>query len=52
MKMEIEITGLNHHMESLLIDKILTCIIDEFGVDKESVRIDGNEVRPDDDNDE
>lgn len=51
MKMEIEVNGLiNHHMESFLIDRIITCLI-EFGVAKKDIRIDGNEVRPDDDND-
>ena len=48
MKLEIEVKGLNPNMKSLLIDKILTCIIDDFGVVREDVRMDGNEVRPDD----
>ena len=51
MKLEIEVKGLNPNMESLLIEDILMCIIDGFGVDRENVRIDGNEVRPDDDDD-
>lgn len=53
MKMEIEVNGLiNHHMESFLIDKIITCII-EFGVDRKDIRIiDGNAVRPDEDDDD
>lgn len=49
MKIEIQVKGLSHHMESYLIDKIITCIVDDFGVDREDVLIDGNEVRPDDD---
>ena len=48
MQMKIEVKGLNPNMESLLIDKIITCIIDDFGVPREDVLIDGNEVRPDD----
>ena len=48
MKIEIQVKGLSHHMESYLIDKIITCIVDDFGVDREDVLIDGNEVRPDD----
>ena len=52
MEMKIEVKGLNNHMESLLIENIITCIIDNFGVAREDVRIDGNEVRPDDDRDE
>lgn len=48
MKIEIQVKGLSHHMESYLIDNIITCIVDDFGVDREDVLIDGNEVRPDD----
>ena len=49
MKMEIEVQGLiNQHMESFLIEKIINTII-EFGVAKKDIRIDGNEVRPDED---
>lgn len=52
MKLKIEVKGLNHHMESLLIDDIITCIVDDFGVDRENVRIDDCEVRPDEDEDD
>lgn len=48
MKIEIQVKGLNHHMASLLIENLITCIVDDFGVDREDVLIDGNEVRPDD----
>ncbi len=51
MKLTIEVKGLNHHMESLLIDDIITCIVDDFGVDREDVLIDGCEVRPDEEED-
>lgn len=51
MKMEIEVKGLNSHMESFLIENLINTIID-FGVAKEDIRIDGNEVRPDEDDTE
>lgn len=49
MVIKIEVRGLSHHMESLLIDNIITCIVDDFGVDREAVLIDDCEVRPDED---
>ena len=51
MVIKIEVRGLSHHMESLLVDDIITCIVDDFGVDRENVRIDDCEVRPEEDED-
>lgn len=52
MKMEIEVDGLiNTYMESFLVEKIISTII-EFGVDKKDIKIDGNAIRPDEDEEE
>ena len=38
MTFEVEISGLNHHLEDLLIDRIIETIKD-FGVESEDFRI-------------